>query len=387
LKKFTFNWEIRTLIAEFTHAFNDIVIKRYNNLKEPQDQIHVNYIYAPKNRVLHDIVNKAQHIKIPIVSVSITSLQRDETRVFNKIEGPFYNMGLSATGFSHPLQPVPVNISVNMSIITRFQTDMDQILTNFIPYNDPYVVLSWREPYTNHEIRTIVEWAGNISMQYPTDIGSNDQYRILADTSFVIKGWLYKDPDEPVGKIYNIDTTFTAVSNIFANYETMESYESDITTDYFTISGRPFISMCDPYMTIPCTVGKQFTLHGKMFERVVGLYVSGGPDVFSEQLFYDPLSGNIGVSAYYPGFTGINIENWDINNNNEITFTMPSAVSAGYIDIIAVNEAGYGLLTQDSIRAINNPYPIGVPEHNTYVQWQPPVVSGVYVAPFYYNCA
>lgn len=73
---------------------------------------------------------------------------------------------------------------------------MDQILTNFIPYNDPYIVVSWKNPDRNlslpQEIRSVVEWSGNINMQYPIDLQPNTPYRVTADTSFVIKGWLFK---------------------------------------------------------------------------------------------------------------------------------------------------------------------------------------------------
>jgi hypothetical protein len=66
---------------------------------------------------------------------------------------------------------------------------------------------------------------------------------------------------------------------------------------------------------------------------------------------------------------------------------MPSAVSAGYIDVIAFNEAGYGILTQDAVRPTLNPYPSSMPEYFTYEEWQHPSISGVRVDPFYYYCS
>jgi hypothetical protein len=69
-----------------------------------------------------------------------------------------------------------------MSIITKFQSDMDQILSNFVPYTNPYIILSWRVPeeiVSNgfafpQEIRSEVLWDGNITMGYPTDIAANE---------------------------------------------------------------------------------------------------------------------------------------------------------------------------------------------------------------------
>ncbi len=72
-------------MTQFIAAFNDVTINRYNKDREVKDKIHVRYVYAPKQRVLHDMVNKNQHITLPAIAVSIGGISRDSTRVFNKI--------------------------------------------------------------------------------------------------------------------------------------------------------------------------------------------------------------------------------------------------------------------------------------------------------------
>lgn len=401
MKLETYNFEIRTLVAQFVDAFNDIVIRRYDNADDRniQDKIHCNFVYAPKTRTLHDLVNKAKHIKLPVISVSISNINRNVGRVFNKIEGPYYNMGLNDTGFTHPLQPVPVDISIDMSIITRFQSDMDQIITNFVPYNDPYIVISWPAPYTGHEIRTVVKWSGDINLEYPKDIAPSTPYRVIGNTSFTIEGWLYKDPSEPAGKIYKIDTSFSAISALDATYETMLNWTDEDNTDFFIISGRPQARTADPWISIPCVSSKGITIDGTWFDTLCSLYVSGSPGVFDVApsgtplsamdnyvTWHNPASGNPAISAMYPGFSGLEIDNWVAHTDSLMTFTLPPAVSAGYIDIIPFNEAGYGKLTEDAIRPTLNPYTSGTPEYDNYVEWQHPSVSGVRVDPFYYNC-
>ena len=93
---------------------------------------------------------------------------------------------------------------------------MDQILSNFIPYSNPYVVISWKIPsafvQVQQEIRTEVLWSDNISMVYPTDVDSSTPYRVSADTSFTIKGWLFPKSQEPANNIFVIDTNFIPVS-------------------------------------------------------------------------------------------------------------------------------------------------------------------------------
>jgi len=403
MKKQSFYWEIRDLVAQFTDAFNDIVINRYNENKVPEDQLHVNFVYAPKSRVLHDLVNKAGHIKPPIVSVFISNVRRAPNRVFNKIEGPYYTLSHIQSGYEKLLQPVPVDITLNMSIVTRFQQDLDQILSNWAPWNDPYVVVSWQMPITELEIRSHIIWDGNININTPHDTNATEFYRQTADTTFTIEGWLFKKPDDPVGKIYKITTTFNAVSDIMDNFEYLESMAdpyNPLNTEIFVISARPQLYECTPYATLPCVSGRYFTLYGKMFDWVTSLYASGGTGVYDlaptgwpvsavsgiYTMFYDPASSNARISAYYPGFSAVEIATWSKSSDTEIQFMLPVPVSAGFIDIIAFNEAGYGLLSRDSVRTTFNPYPSTAPEYNTWVSWQPPYISGIEVLPIYDYC-
>ena len=136
----TFHFEIKDLLTQFCNAFDSVVIKRFNNQRQTVSKINVRYLYSPKQRVLYDIVNKAQNIDLPCIAITIGGIARDDSRVFNKLDG-FYENNVAKSYFYKT--PVPVNITVNMSIIAKYQTDIDQILTNFIPYTNPYIVISW----------------------------------------------------------------------------------------------------------------------------------------------------------------------------------------------------------------------------------------------------
>ena len=222
MKNYTYHFEVKDLITQFVTAFDDIIIKRFDNNRVAQNNVQVRYVYAPKQRVLYDLVNLAQNITVPVVSVSIASISRDEARVFNKINGYYVPTGTTDINVGsksiHYNSPVPVNITVNMSIMTKFQTDMDQILSNFVPYNNPYIILSWKVPTDlsptgfdiPQEIRSEVLWNGNINLTYPTDITATDKYKITGDTSFTIKGWLFPAQTNPIGNIFYIENNFYA---------------------------------------------------------------------------------------------------------------------------------------------------------------------------------
>lgn len=250
MKNITFHFEIKDLITQFVAAFDDIIIKRYNKDREANNLLQVRYVYSPKERVMYDIVNKAQNITIPCVAVNITSVSRDESRVFNKIGGYYFSQGTSDSSTrsksTFVRSPIPVNISINMSILTKFQSDMDQIISNFVPYNNPYIILSWKLPLDlapegfsiPHEIRSEVLWDGNISLSYPTDISANEKFRIVGDTSFVIKGWLFQSTSNSKGNIYYINNNFKAENRI-ANTSYSSLTSRVVESEYVGVSGFP----------------------------------------------------------------------------------------------------------------------------------------------------
>jgi len=222
MRKQSFSFEIQDLIIQFLAAFNNVVIDRYEGKDRVKGQkIQVRYVYAPKQRVLFDLINPGQNLVLPVVAVNLNSISRDENRVFSKNSGflaPSTTVKrdvLESTPYFRT--PVPVNLTVNMSILTKNQLDMDQILGNFIPYNNPYIIISWQvpskfSPNYVQEIRTEVLWDGNISLNYPVETNNTQKAQIIADTTFTIKGWLFPYEEDPIKNIYKVDANFFGVN-------------------------------------------------------------------------------------------------------------------------------------------------------------------------------
>lgn len=241
----SYHFEIKDLIASFIDAFDGTIIKRYDKNRNYQSQIKVRYLYAPKQRVLYDITTPGQNLTLPVVAITITGLKRDETRVFNKIAG-FYakNQYEFNSKTKYFRTPVPVDIGINMSILTRYQTDMDQILSNFIPFNNPYIIISWQIPSSYElevpqEIRSEVLWSGDVALDYPVNQDPNSKSLITADTNFTIKGWIFPAESDPASNIFYINSDITAVSKKskleYPNYEKLkqEAISSSSNSDFY----------------------------------------------------------------------------------------------------------------------------------------------------------
>lgn len=360
MKSYTYYWEIQTILEQFVGAFNDVFIKRYDkdkNLVGSTSGFKVNYVYGPKQRIFNSLQNPAPGgITVPAIAVSIGSISRDTTRVFNKNDGFNVEYSKSNTNFNFLKkipQPVPINITVNMTLITKYQNDMEQLISNFAPYCDPYIVISWKTPSLDdslipYEIRTEVLWNGNVALQYPNDAGPTQAFRITADTSFTIKGWLFKKIDEVINKIYVINSDYTAVNKDSTLLIDFDDYQ----TKYLSISARP-----QPKNIEPCKIVtfnqfdnyKKIEIYGKSFFDVRNVYLSASDEgIFDGITLYHPFSSIPNMENKYPAFRGIVVPEFTLYNENFLSFDLPQIPKlSGYVDVIIENEAGYGILTKD----------------------------------------
>ena len=380
--RYTYDWEIQTLMTMFMNSMSDIVVKRFNVHKQPQDQIKTRLVYAPKQRVLNDLLDRDQNLQLPVMACYIGGITRDNNRVFNKILGNYQQSPTGSAVYNEKM-PLPIDLAINVTIMTRYQADMDQIVSHLIPYINPYFTVSWRTPgRPDHEIRSNVFWNGNVNITYPMDMASSQVARVVADLSFTFKGWMFQAKGDEVGTILTIHSNFdTAQNGMPTEYLFDEAYQNSSTSsDYLKLEGKPpQPKVIDPYFTQVGT-RQQFNVFGGGFQRITNVYLSGAP-LSSLMTTQNPFSGSITLSADFPAFTGVKLlsSEWSYNRDTFMTFIMPSASDPGFVDVIVQGPAGYGLLTESVRYNGFNPFDLGSLEHDSFVPYQFPFLSGIKV--------
>ena len=393
MKNRAFHFEIKNLLTQFVAAFDDVVISRYNKNRE------VRYVFAPKQRVMYDIINKAQNLTLPVVAINLTGISRDNDRDFNKLAYsyvPAQEKNSSKVSAKFPM-PVPVNLDVSMSILARYMGDVDQIISNFVPYNNPYIILTWKVPgdfgaQYPQEIRSEVLWNGNLTYDTPTDTTYNDKFRVTVDTSFTIKGWLFPEQKDTSGNIYKIDNNFIAVdlaNKIYSpldptlpvedntyqelGYARLSSYhtgvsaeQSTVNTNYtetITVSGIPeftniFYATTGAYHAInnfplgttthiASGSNNNFILYGKRLDMSNKFYLSSYVTNFFTNYTAITSAKNSTISGYE---LGTNF--YKVVNDNVVNLFFPasslSAAAGGEFTIVTGNEAGWATSYQAS---------------------------------------
>ena len=388
MKNRAFHFEIKNLLTQFVAAFDDTVISRFDKNRNAKSNIDVRYVFAPKQRVMYDIVNKAQNITLPVVAINLDSVSRDESRVFNKLSPaliPAQEKEDPRTS-SKFLMPVPVNLEVSMSILARYMQDVDQIVSNFVPYNNPYIILSWKVPSDfgteyDQEIRSEVLWNGNLTYSVPTDTSYSEKFRITVDTSFTIKGWLFPEEKSNVGNIYKIDNNFIAVdfqNRIYSpledqitvesytdkGYASLSSFDASVPTNYtetITISGIPeftniFYTTSGVFKQLRNETNvlsshtNNFLLYGMSLDYSNVVYISANKLNFFTD-YQEITSAKLDTISAYK----LDDSLYNIATDNLVSISLPTSTlsGAGKFTFITANEAGWASSYQAASSIIN----------------------------------
>jgi len=245
MRQENFHFELRDNTDALATALNDIIIKRFkdDSRTDIEKKINVRFVYGPKKRVLYDIINAAKATTLPVVALDLKGFSHDTSRIFNK-NGEFFDTVISGDNCTQYLTPTPIKLNYSITIITRYRTDIEQIISNIIPHCNPYFVISIKVPSDfkllgEQEIREVVTWSGNINIEHPDPINKDAKSIYTATTDFTVNGWLFK-PEQPAAKpIYEIDANI--IDNLVEDWDSMENVhvESYPVIDYVCVNDIP----------------------------------------------------------------------------------------------------------------------------------------------------
>ena len=161
---------LRRTIISFGSLFNGIEIKHLDSSGNVDDVIKVPLAYGPTQKFLARLeqsadLNKPTAITLPRMSFEFTGLQYDGTRKVTTTQ-TFKSQSVGiATAIRKTYMPVPYNMSFELSIFTKLNDDMLQIVEQILPYFQPAYTLSVNLVDTIGEKRDIPIVIENVTMQ------------------------------------------------------------------------------------------------------------------------------------------------------------------------------------------------------------------------------
>lgn len=243
LGKYYYHEIIKRTIVAFGTLFNNIHIKHQDSAGADVSLMKVPIAYGPIQKFLARLEEKPDlrnrvAITLPRMAFEMTDIQYDASRKVSTVQK------FQATKPNgDPVQvymPAPYNISIQLSIITKYQDDMLQILEQILPYFQPQFNLSVNLVNSIGEKRDIPITLNGISMQDDYEGDYSTRRSLIYTLNFTAKTALFgpiNDGTSPIIKKvqvdYYTDTDRTNASRQLrytVEPRAIKDYNSDATT-------------------------------------------------------------------------------------------------------------------------------------------------------------
>jgi len=237
---------LRKTIVSFGTLFNGIKIKHVNSSDQTVSVIEVPLAYGPTQKFLARLeqvpnLNKPVQMSLPRMSFEFTGLTYDASRKVTTTQTFLSGLSSDEKQIRKVYMPVPYNMTFELSIMTKLNDDMLQIIEQVLPYFQPQYTLTVDLVEQIGEKRDIPVIFEGISMQDDYE-GNFDTRRALIYTlRFTAKTYLFgpiTDVSKDVIKKVSIgyiagDATGTPTRDITYSAEprAIKSYSGNVVTN------------------------------------------------------------------------------------------------------------------------------------------------------------
>jgi len=174
----------------------------------------IDIVYTPQEKKLiewqyeHGYPDSQYDMKVPMFSVSISSITYDDTRALN-----FYRQRRIKQNSSqyNDRMPIPYNIGMTLAIVAKYEAHIHQISENIVPFFGPYIIVKIKENVstlinTPRELK--IDFDGNVGRDIPIEWVDTERRTIRGELNFIIRGWIYKPLTSQPGPILHIPIRF-----------------------------------------------------------------------------------------------------------------------------------------------------------------------------------
>jgi hypothetical protein len=195
MKYRSYNKEIKIAHAMLRDVFHGITIDRRDRKDNVQKEIIVPCMNGTRSRILKSMEDRNKTLMLPVMTLGMDGLYRDTDRVHSINEVLQSVNGVNEIDLRDGIA-VPINLSFTLSIVTKYQEDMDQIIGNFIPFFNPDVYVTYPAPNNIGNIKSQILWDGTVSINHNEEITERENERIVAETTFLMKIWIFPGLDD-----------------------------------------------------------------------------------------------------------------------------------------------------------------------------------------------
>lgn len=187
---------LRRTIVSFGSLFNNITIKHTNNSSDVVSSMKVPLAYGPIQKFLARLeqapnLNQPVQMSLPRMSFEFTGLTYDTSRKVTSTQTFLSTITADKTKPRKSYMPVPYNMSFELSIMTKLNDDMLQIVEQIMPYFQPAYTMSVDLVETIGEKRDIPVVLEGISMQDDYEGDYSTRRALIYTLRFTAKTYLF----------------------------------------------------------------------------------------------------------------------------------------------------------------------------------------------------
>jgi hypothetical protein len=187
---------LRRTIVSFGSLFNNISIKHTNNSNSIVSNMKVPLAYGPIQKFLARLeqapnLNQPVQMSLPRMSFEFTGLTYDTSRKVTTTQTFLSAVTTNKTQPRKSYMPVPYNMSFELSIMTKLNDDMLQIIEQIIPYFQPAYTMSVDLVETIGEKRDVPVVLEGISMQDDYEGDYSTRRALIYTLRFTVKTYLF----------------------------------------------------------------------------------------------------------------------------------------------------------------------------------------------------
>ena len=228
--EYFYNEIFRSVIIGFGSLFNGIQIQKKDESDDTFSVIKVPLAYGPTQKFLARLqqnpdLNHPTQMTLPRMSFEFTKLQYDPSRKSTQTQ----QMVLASADGSEERKsylPVPYNMTITLSVYTKLNDDMLQIVEQIVPYFQPGYTLPIKFLGNFNEVMNVPVVLDNIDMSDEYE-GNFDTRRALIYTfTFTAKTYVFGPLKDVSGDIIKKVTIGYVAGSKSGTYERDLTYQS-----------------------------------------------------------------------------------------------------------------------------------------------------------------
>ena len=193
--QYFYNEIFRKVIIGFGNLFNEIQIKHVNDSGKVVSAIKVPLAYGPTQKFLARLeqepnLNKPIQITLPRMSFELVGLSYDSSRKVTTTQ-KFVAPNLNSGDVMATYMPVPYNMDFELSIMTKLNDDMLQIIEQILPYFQPSYNLSINMIDLIGEKRDVPITLNSIAMEDNYEGDFTDRRALIYTLRFTAKTYIF----------------------------------------------------------------------------------------------------------------------------------------------------------------------------------------------------